>query len=80
VREIVDTARKTLDRCDFYSGVEPRREGDPATLIADSAKAKEVLGWAPQRGIDSMVGSAAAWHGSQTYTDTIIKKAMETIE
>jgi UDP-glucose 4-epimerase len=75
VREIVDAARKTLDRADFNPDVEPRRAGDPATLIADSAKAKEVLAWIPQRGAGSMIGSAAAWHRSQTYTDTIIDKA-----
>jgi UDP-glucose 4-epimerase len=38
----------------------PRRAGDPAVLIADITKAKEVLGWSPVRGIDAMVGDAAA--------------------
>jgi len=75
VREIVEAARKTLERADFNPGVEPRRDGDPAFLIADSTKAKEVLGWTPERGAASMIGSAAAWHRSQTYTDTIIGKA-----
>ena len=75
VREIVEAARKTLERADFNPGVEPRRDGDPAFLIADSTKAKEVLDWAPQRGVESMIGSAAAWHHSQTYTDTIVGKA-----
>lgn len=75
VREIVDAARKALRRADFNPGVEVRRVGDPATLIADSAKAKEVLGWVRERGVDNMIGSAAAWHHSQTYTDTIIDKA-----
>ena len=75
VNEIVDAARKTLARPDFEPGKEPRRPGDTATLIADSARAKEVLGWAPQRGVESMIGSAAQWHRSQTYTDTIVRKA-----
>ena len=75
VKEIVDAARKTLERADFNPGVEPRRAGDPAFLIADSAKAKEVLGWVPQRGVESMIASAAAWHRSQTYANTIIDKA-----
>ena len=75
VREIVEAARKTLDRADFNPGVERRRAGDAATLIADNTKAKEFLAWAPQRGVESMVGSAAAWHRSQTYTDAIIGKA-----
>jgi UDP-glucose-4-epimerase GalE len=80
VKEIVDAARKTLARGDFNPGVEPRREGDAATLIADSAKAKKILGWTPERGVDSMIDSAAAWHRSQTYTQTILKKAMEATE
>ena len=75
VKEIVDAARKTLDRPDFSPGMEQRREGDPATLIADSTKAKAVLGWVPEYGVDRMIGSAAAWHRSQIYTETIIKRA-----
>ena len=75
VREIVDAARKTLARPDFTPGSEPRRAGDPATLIADSAKAKQVLGWSPKRGVEDMIGSAADWHRTQTYADTIVKKA-----
>ncbi|MGA7674124.1 MAG: UDP-glucose 4-epimerase GalE [Rhizomicrobium sp.] len=78
VREIVDAARRTLDRPDFNPGTEARREGDPATLIADGAKTKKVLGWAPERGVDSMIGSAATWHRSQTYAQTIIERANVT--
>jgi UDP-glucose 4-epimerase len=29
--------------------IKPRREGDPATLVASSAKAKQVLGWVPEK-------------------------------
>ena len=75
VQEIVDAARETLHRADFNPGVEPRREGDPATLIADSTKAKEILGWAAERGVNKMIASAAAWHRSKIYVDTILKKA-----
>lgn len=75
VKEIVEAARTTLQRGDFNPGIEPRREGDPATLIADSMKAKVTLGWGPQRGIDRMIASAAAWHRSQIYAETIVKKA-----
>jgi len=75
VKEIVDAARKTLDRPDFIPGTEPRRAGDPATLIADSTKAKAVLGWSPEYGVDRMIESAAAWHRSQIYSETIIKRA-----
>ena len=75
VHEIVAAARRALDRADFNPGTAPRREGDPATLVADSTKANEVLGWSPQRTADDMIASAAAWHRSPTYIEAILKKA-----
>lgn len=40
----------------------PRREGDPAELIADPSLAREVLGWvAKRRDVSRIVGSAWAW-------------------
>lgn len=40
----------------------PRREGDPGHLIADPAKAKELLGWvAKRKDIRDMVGPAWLW-------------------
>jgi UDP-glucose 4-epimerase len=33
----------------------PRRAGDPAKLIASSAKAKEILGWTPKRSLADIV-------------------------
>ena len=41
---------------------EPRREGDPAALVADSAKAREVLGWEPKRAaLREIIESAWNW-------------------
>jgi len=43
-----------------------RREGDPPALYADSAKARNDLGWVPRHtGIGSIVSSAWAWHRSR---------------
>ncbi|PZP55871.1 MAG: UDP-glucose 4-epimerase GalE [Micavibrio aeruginosavorus] len=40
-----------------------RREGDPARLIADNSRAKEILGWTPQYSdIDTIILSAYNWH------------------
>lgn len=40
----------------------PRREGDPAVLIASAQKAQEVLGWKPGRSdIEQMVADAWEW-------------------
>lgn len=40
----------------------PRREGDPATLIASNARAASVLGWRPERDLRAMVTDAWRWH------------------
>jgi UDP-glucose 4-epimerase len=42
----------------------PRRPGDPAELIADNERARQLLGWKPTRGLDEIVGSAWAWHSA----------------
>ena len=39
----------------------PRRGGDPATLVADNKKAKEVLGWIPQHDLKDCIKSAYEW-------------------
>ncbi len=75
VNEIVAATRKVLNRPDFAPGVAPRRAGDPATLVADSSKARSVLGWKPHRGIEEMIASAATWHRMQLYIQTVMAKA-----
>ena len=44
VKEVVETARKVTGH-PIPAKEEPRRAGDPSTLIASSEKAKEILGW-----------------------------------
>jgi|GEM_PF-1778725 len=40
-----------------------RRAGDAPALVADSAKAREVLGWRPAMpALDDIVGTAWRWH------------------
>jgi UDP-glucose 4-epimerase len=39
-----------------------RRPGDAAALIANAAKARDVLGWTPQRTLNDIISSAWAWH------------------
>ncbi len=63
VKEIIDTARKVTGKA-IPATVEPRRAGDPSTLIASNAKAKAVLGWVPERGLESIIADAWAWHQS----------------
>lgn len=40
----------------------PRREGDPASLVADIGKAKELLGYEPKFNITDIIWSAHLWH------------------
>ncbi len=41
----------------------PRRDGDPAALVADATKARDVLGWQPQiPELAKIIGTAWAWH------------------
>lgn len=44
-----------------------RREGDPAILVANNKKAKEVLNWQPKFGIEEIIETAWKWHQNQKY-------------
>ncbi|MFD3062909.1 UDP-glucose 4-epimerase GalE, partial [Streptococcus agalactiae] len=45
--------------------VTKRRIGDPDILIADSSKARDILGWQPEfDDIEKIISSAWAWHSS----------------
>ncbi|PAE17946.1 UDP-glucose 4-epimerase GalE [Virgibacillus sp. 7505] len=62
VKELIDVAREVTGK-EIPAKVGPRRAGDPAVLIASSAKAKEVLGWNPSRtDMKDIIGDAWRWH------------------
>lgn len=44
---------------------EGRRAGDAPVLVADNAKAAEVLGWTPRHDLDSIVQTAWDWHSRE---------------
>ncbi len=45
-----------------------RRDGDPACLVADPARAMAMLGWKPQHSsLEEIVRTAVAWHRSPAY-------------
>jgi UDP-glucose 4-epimerase len=61
VRQVVQAAESVVGRAVPHV-VGPRREGDPAVLVAANARALELLGWEPRRGtLAEMIGSAWAW-------------------
>ncbi len=39
----------------------PRRDGDPAILVADNKKAKELLKWSPERTLEHSIKTAFDW-------------------
>ncbi|MDP4586288.1 MAG: UDP-glucose 4-epimerase GalE [Microbacteriaceae bacterium] len=57
VREIL-TAVKTITGIEFEPEVRPRRNGDPARVVADGSRASRDLGWAQRHSVESMVASA----------------------
>jgi len=66
VKEIVDAARRITGK-EIKSEIIGRRAGDPAVLIADNKKAKNVLGWKPEYNLDRTLETAWNWHKNQKY-------------
>jgi len=63
VREVVTVAEKVTGRRVPTVEAE-RRAGDPAALVAQNDKARERLGFTPERSIEDIVRSAWRWHES----------------
>ena len=62
VKEVIETARKITGKKIRIIETE-RRAGDPAVLIASSAKAKKVLGWKPEfNKMEAIIETAWNWH------------------
>jgi UDP-glucose 4-epimerase len=61
VLEVIETARRVTGS-EIRVRKEARRSGDPARLVADAAKARSVLGWAPSMSdLSSIIRSAWEW-------------------
>lgn len=61
VKELLTAIEQVSDR-PFPVTYGERRDGDSPALVADNRKAREVLGWAPQRDLTSTVETAWNWH------------------
>ncbi|MEA5083896.1 MAG: UDP-glucose 4-epimerase GalE [Lachnospiraceae bacterium] len=62
VKEVIETARKVTNH-PIPAQETPRRDGDPAQLIASSEKAKKILGWQPKHeSLEEIILSAWNWH------------------
>ncbi len=60
--EVVETARRVTGKPIVVRNA-PRREGDPAVLVASAVKAKAGLGWEPRfPDLEPIIESAWRWH------------------
>jgi UDP-glucose 4-epimerase len=67
VQQVIEACRK-ITRHPIPAVIGPRREGDPACLIADSSKAQRELTWKPKYvSIESIVETAWKWHQSHPH-------------
>ena len=66
VAEIVKEAKR-ITGIDFTVEKAPRRDGDPAVLVADSAKAERILGWKPQYNLTRIIETAWTWEQHRKY-------------
>jgi UDP-glucose 4-epimerase len=62
VKEVIEAARRVTGHA-IPVEIKPRRDGDPARLVASSDLAKANLGWEPKHPkLDDILASAWAWH------------------
>lgn len=68
VRQVIETCRQVTGH-EIPAAVAPRRAGDPAVLVAASDRAREELGWKPERA--DLYGIVSdAWRFTQERRDT----------
>lgn len=62
-----NTVKEVFSNCEKITQMEiavkqmPRREGDPAILVADNSKAKKVLNWSPEKSLEESIKTAYDW-------------------
>jgi UDP-glucose 4-epimerase len=61
VLDVIDNVKR-VSGVDFKVDIAPRREGDPASIVADPLKARATLGWKPRfDDLSTIVTHALAW-------------------
>ena len=61
VREVLDAVDRVTNR-QLDRRLEPRRAGDPDSLISDPTRIKQTLGWTPRHAdLDTIIAHALAW-------------------
>ncbi len=61
ILQVIESVKRVTGRV-ITSEIGPRRLGDPPSLVADSRKAKNELGWSPQyQSLDTIISHAWGW-------------------
>ena len=63
VIELLETVGQVVGR-DFEIKYGERRPGDSPALVADSALARQTIGWSPQHDLKSIISTASNWHSN----------------
>lgn len=65
--EVMEAARRVTGK-DIPYEIAPRRDGDAAVLVADSGRARSLLGWEPKYAdLESILETAWRWHRNPRY-------------
>jgi UDP-glucose 4-epimerase len=66
VRDVIETVKR-VSATDFKVENAPRRQGDPARIVAASTRIRDSLGWQPRYDdLSAIVGHALAWERNLT--------------
>ena len=63
VKQIIDVTERVSGRV-VPAEIVGRRAGDPVAIYADNTKARTLLGWTPQFGLEAIIAHAWKWHSS----------------
>ena len=66
VKEVIESVKRITGK-DSKVETTPRRAGDPAVLVADSNKARKVLGWKTSYNLDKIIQTAWNWELKRKY-------------
>lgn len=66
VLEIINKAEEITGKKINYE-ITARRPGDPAILVADNKKARELLNWKPETKIEEILSTAWKWHSNPRF-------------
>ena len=61
VLEVIKACEQAAERPIEYD-IEAKREGEPAILVADNSKARDLLSWTPKASLFECVNDAWRWH------------------